>query len=134
MNAKTAAIQGSGWGWLGYDKSKGELEIITTANQDPLLSQFRLFFSACLTRAVALKYRERRINELTYHASSRTHHRHRYLGARFLPPVQERQARCECCASEASNPELTPSYQQYLKAIWSVINFEEAEARFKAAQ
>ncbi|KAF8964748.1 Mn superoxide dismutase [Flammula alnicola] len=38
MNASTAAIQGSGWGWLGYDPASKKLEILTTANQDPLLS------------------------------------------------------------------------------------------------
>jgi len=58
MNAITAAIQGSGWGWLvcvfvsnpsatdhseltephqGYSKSTKKLEIVTTPNQDPLL-------------------------------------------------------------------------------------------------
>ena len=44
MNAKTAAIQGSGWGWLGYNKANGKLEIVTTANQDPLLCACRLLF------------------------------------------------------------------------------------------
>ena len=39
MNAKTAAIQGSGWGWLGYNETTAKLEIVTTANQDPLLSE-----------------------------------------------------------------------------------------------
>ncbi|KAF4613318.1 hypothetical protein D9613_011070 [Agrocybe pediades] len=38
MNAKTAAIQGSGWGWLGYDPVAKKLEVVTTPNQDPLLS------------------------------------------------------------------------------------------------
>jgi Fe-Mn family superoxide dismutase len=38
FNAKTAAIQGSGWGWLGYSPATKTLEIVTTANQDPLLS------------------------------------------------------------------------------------------------
>jgi len=38
FNAVTAAIQGSGWGWLGYNSSTKKLEIVTTANQDPLLS------------------------------------------------------------------------------------------------
>ncbi|PPQ92193.1 hypothetical protein CVT25_008967 [Psilocybe cyanescens] len=38
MNTKTAAIQGSGWGWLGYDPAAQKLEIVTTSNQDPLLS------------------------------------------------------------------------------------------------
>ncbi|KAI8465008.1 MAG: superoxide dismutase [Mn] [Monoraphidium minutum] len=36
FNAKTAAVQGSGWGWLGYNKASGGLEIATCANQDPL--------------------------------------------------------------------------------------------------
>jgi len=38
FNAKTAAVQGSGWGWLGYDVSDQRLVISTTANQDPLQS------------------------------------------------------------------------------------------------
>lgn len=36
LSAKSVAIQGSGWGWLGYDKSKSELVIATCSNQDPL--------------------------------------------------------------------------------------------------
>ncbi|KAG0702094.1 manganese superoxide dismutase [Suillus ampliporus] len=38
FNAATAGIQGSGWGWLGYDSTTKALDIVTTANQDPLLS------------------------------------------------------------------------------------------------
>ncbi|KAG8979231.1 hypothetical protein FRB95_007750 [Tulasnella sp. JGI-2019a] len=38
LNADTAAIQGSGWGWLGYNKAHKRLEIATTPNQDPLLN------------------------------------------------------------------------------------------------
>ncbi|GMK55804.1 hypothetical protein CspeluHIS016_0208600 [Cutaneotrichosporon spelunceum] len=38
VNAKTAAIQGSGWGWLGYNPVAKMLEVVTTANQDPLLT------------------------------------------------------------------------------------------------
>lgn len=38
MNATTAAIQGSGWGWLGFNPSTKKLDIVTTPNQDPLLS------------------------------------------------------------------------------------------------
>lgn len=53
FNAATAAIQGSGWGWLvsctegsipplsdvcqAYDSYIKKLEIVTTANQDPLI-------------------------------------------------------------------------------------------------
>jgi len=36
FNAKTVAIQGSGWGWLGLNKAKNRLEIVTCNNQDPL--------------------------------------------------------------------------------------------------
>jgi len=36
FNDKTVAIQGSGWGWLGYNKNMKELQIATCANQDPL--------------------------------------------------------------------------------------------------
>lgn len=36
MSAKTVAVQGSGWGWLGYNPSTKRLEIATCANQDPL--------------------------------------------------------------------------------------------------
>lgn len=36
FNAQTAAVQGSGWGWLGYNTEKKVLSIATTSNQDPL--------------------------------------------------------------------------------------------------
>jgi Fe-Mn family superoxide dismutase len=39
FNTATVAIQGSGWGWLGYSKAQKRLEIATCANQDPLSSQ-----------------------------------------------------------------------------------------------
>ena len=36
LSAATVGIQGSGWGWLGYNKSQKRLEIATCSNQDPL--------------------------------------------------------------------------------------------------
>jgi len=36
FSKKLIAIQGSGWGWLGYDKLNKRLVITTTENQDPL--------------------------------------------------------------------------------------------------
>jgi Fe-Mn family superoxide dismutase len=37
---KTAVgVQGSGWGWLGYNKNSKKLEIASCANQDPLSVQ-----------------------------------------------------------------------------------------------
>ena len=35
MSAQTAAIQGSGWGWLAYDAATDSVCIKTCANQDP---------------------------------------------------------------------------------------------------
>jgi Fe-Mn family superoxide dismutase len=39
LSTSSTAIQGSGWGWLGYNKNLKRLEIATTANQDPLSTQ-----------------------------------------------------------------------------------------------
>nr|BAN20578.1 superoxide dismutase 2 [Riptortus pedestris] len=36
MQAMTNAIQGSGWGWLGYNSATKRLQLATCANQDPL--------------------------------------------------------------------------------------------------
>ncbi|XP_066139646.1 superoxide dismutase [Mn] 1, mitochondrial [Euwallacea fornicatus] len=36
LSAVTVAIQGSGWGWLGFEKQTGLLRIATCGNQDPL--------------------------------------------------------------------------------------------------
>jgi superoxide dismutase, Fe-Mn family len=36
LSAKAVAIQGSGWGWLGFNKGSGRLELATCDNQDPL--------------------------------------------------------------------------------------------------
>lgn len=36
MSAATVAVQGSGWGWLGFSKDTGRLAIAACANQDPL--------------------------------------------------------------------------------------------------
>ena len=36
ITAATVGVQGSGWGWLGFDKVANKLVVTTTANQDPL--------------------------------------------------------------------------------------------------
>ena len=36
LSAATVAVQGSGWGWLGYDPAASQLRVATCANQDPL--------------------------------------------------------------------------------------------------
>ncbi|KDR77172.1 hypothetical protein GALMADRAFT_246419 [Galerina marginata CBS 339.88] len=57
MNATTAAIQGSGWGWLGYNPTTKKLEIVTTANQDPLLSHVPIIGIDIWEHAFYLQYK-----------------------------------------------------------------------------
>ncbi|KAI5986203.1 manganese superoxide dismutase [Pisolithus albus] len=83
FNTTTAGIQGSGWGWLGLNPSSKRLEIVTTANQDPLLTHVPIIGVDIWEHAFYLQY-------LNVKAD-------------------------------------------YLKAIWHVINFEEAERRYLEA-
>merc|ERR1712087_400243 len=36
LSASTVAVQGSGWGWLGFNKAANKLQIAACASQDPL--------------------------------------------------------------------------------------------------
>ncbi|KAN0074541.1 Manganese/iron superoxide dismutase [Tylopilus felleus] len=83
FNATTAAIQGSGWGWLGYNTKSKTLEIVTTANQDPLLSHVPIVGVDIWEHAFYLQYLNVKVD--------------------------------------------------YLKAIWNVVNFDEADKRFSDA-
>ncbi|KAI0658221.1 manganese superoxide dismutase [Cubamyces menziesii] len=56
FNTTTAAIQGSGWGWLGYNPQTKVLEITTTANQDPLLSHVPIIGVDIWEHAFYLQY------------------------------------------------------------------------------
>jgi Fe-Mn family superoxide dismutase len=85
FNATTGAIQGSGWGWLGYNKKRKRLEITTCGNQDPL-SLFNL------TPLLGIDVWE-----------------HAYY-------LQYKNARPD-----------------YLKAIWSVVNWRNVAERYQKA-
>lgn len=39
FSSQAIGIQGSGWAWLGYDKTTGQLRVATCQNQDPLSTQ-----------------------------------------------------------------------------------------------
>ncbi|KAL2916149.1 Superoxide dismutase [Mn], mitochondrial [Polyrhizophydium stewartii] len=82
--AQAAAVQGSGWGWLGFNKATGRLEIATTANQDPLTALVPLLGVDVWEHAYYLQYKNVR--------------------------------------------------PDYLKAIWSVVNWKNVEERFAKAQ
>ncbi|KAF7297197.1 Superoxide dismutase [Mycena indigotica] len=56
FNAATLGIQGSGWGWLGYNPTTKRLEIATTANQDPLLTLVPLIGVDIWEHAFYLQY------------------------------------------------------------------------------
>jgi Fe-Mn family superoxide dismutase len=80
FNTATAGIQGSGWGWLvrfrsmhmagvscemprlttcdhqGFNPSSGKLEIVTTANQDPLLTHVPIIGVDIWEHAFYLQY------------------------------------------------------------------------------
>ncbi|KAJ1984899.1 Superoxide dismutase [Mn], mitochondrial [Dimargaris verticillata] len=57
FNAKTAAVQGSGWGWLGYQPQEQTLSIITKPNQDPLTEAIPLLGVDVWEHAYYLQYK-----------------------------------------------------------------------------
>ena len=62
FNAQTAAVQGSGWGWLAYDPNAKDIKIQTMANQDPVgsLGLVPLLGIDVWEHAYYLKYENRR--------------------------------------------------------------------------
>jgi len=60
FNATTAAVQGSGWGWLGYNKTNKRLEIVTLPNQDPLITHVPLLGVDVWEHAYYLQYKNAR--------------------------------------------------------------------------
>lgn len=50
MHLLRVCAQGSGWGWLGYNKASKALDIVTCANQDPLAAKVGLPLSAWQVR------------------------------------------------------------------------------------
>nr|QBY35578.1 manganese superoxide dismutase 2 [Dunaliella salina] len=86
FNAAAAGVQGSGWGWLAYNKATGGLDIVTTQNQDPCST----------TGTIPLLGVD--VWEHAY-----------YLDYKNVRP-------------------------DYLKAIWSVVNWRDVASRFEAAK
>ncbi|KAL9939154.1 hypothetical protein V8E36_001967 [Tilletia maclaganii] len=62
FNAQLAGIQGSGWGWLGYNATTGKLDIVATANQDPLLTHTPLIGIDAWEHAYYLQYKNVKVD------------------------------------------------------------------------
>ncbi|CAB4421046.1 unnamed protein product [Rhizophagus irregularis] len=60
FNTITAAVQGSGWGWLGYNKTTKRVEIVTLPNQDPLTTHVPLLGIDVWEHAYYLQYKNAR--------------------------------------------------------------------------
>ncbi|EXX73465.1 superoxide dismutase SOD2 [Rhizophagus irregularis DAOM 197198w] len=60
FNTLTAAVQGSGWGWLGYNKTTKRVEIVTLPNQDPLTTHVPLLGIDVWEHAYYLQYKNAR--------------------------------------------------------------------------
>jgi len=65
FNTITAGIQGSGWGWLGLNPTTKALEIVTTANQDPLLTHVPIIGVDIWEHAFYLQYKNVKVDYLT---------------------------------------------------------------------
>ncbi|KNC99586.1 uncharacterized protein SPPG_04974 [Spizellomyces punctatus DAOM BR117] len=57
FSAQAAGVQGSGWGWLGFNKATKRLEIATTPNQDPLTTLVPLLGVDVWEHAYYLQYK-----------------------------------------------------------------------------
>ncbi|KAF8809231.1 manganese superoxide dismutase [Phlegmacium glaucopus] len=64
FNTATAGIQGSGWGWVGYNPTTKALEIVTTPNQDPLLSHVPIIGVDIWEHAFYLQYKNVKVDYL----------------------------------------------------------------------
>ncbi|KAI1476534.1 manganese and iron superoxide dismutase [Daldinia eschscholtzii] len=61
INTALAGIQGSGWAWLVKDKAAGTLQVITKANQDPVIgNQIPLLGIDAWEHAYYLQYQNRK--------------------------------------------------------------------------
>ena len=99
-------IQGSGWGWLGYNKATGKLQIATCPNQVSVTSAINITEVSCLTRTDIFPTGSSGGNDRTDPSV-----RDWRVGARLLPAVQERQA--GLCQSHLPGDRVLPCFVSY---------------------
>jgi Fe-Mn family superoxide dismutase len=123
MNAGGAGVQGSGWVWLGYRKATGRVEVAACANQDPLhatglvpLIGIDVWEHACAWGVAGARAR----------APSPHSTPARLTGSQRTPPHPR--------APPADYLQYKNMRPDYLNAIWSVINWGDAEKRLQAAK
>lgn len=117
MAAVTVAVQGSGWGWLGYDKESGRLRIAACANQDPLQGTTGLF-------KMALKLIRWDHPLLVFYC-----HVHVFFTTVGLIPLLGIDVWEHAYYLQYKN--VRPDY---VKAIWNVINWENVHERLQIAK
>lgn len=114
----TYSVHPSGWGWLGYNKSTGRVEVATCPNQDPLEATTGLIPLLGIDvweHAYYVDYRNVRPGMLCWLCCVVC-----YAIQEFLKCTHHTTILC--------------SLLDYVKAIWEVINWDVAEKRLAAAK
>lgn len=118
MSAKTVAVQGSGWGWLGYNTATKRIEIATCANQDPLQATTGL---VPLLGIVSTTKESLSLADLRQIAQCLV------VVVCFFLPLQDVWEHAYYVDYRNVRPD-------YVKNIWSVIDWQAVEARLVAAK
>lgn len=111
MAADAAGVQGSGWAWLGYNKERDAVQVVTTANQDPCITTGLiplLGIESIDVRDVVPRSPQLSNSHVVLMTIQVWEHAY-YLQYKNVRP-------------------------DYLKAIWSVVNFKDVAARLAAAK
>jgi Fe-Mn family superoxide dismutase len=96
---ETNSIQGSGWGWLGYDSKSDRLKIVTLINQDPIATMglFPLLGIDVWEHAYYLQYKNDRVAYMKamWQVVNWRNVEERFANARKLVVIQQAQAAAE---------------------------------------
>lgn len=121
VNKTAAALQGAGWVWVGYNTVSKALEVSSTANQDTLLTAEPILACVWCGRAT----NRSRVDRLLTSPLSLA----LFLAHAFPPPPSPSIDIWE----HAYYLQYKNLKFAYLKAIWPIMNLQQAEQRLKAA-